>query len=136
VAKANWGKKRTCRACAARFYDMNQPEPVCPKCGAVYVGLAVSGGMNRAELFAEEDAKRKAAALGEDVPEDSGEGDDDVFADIESAAAEPANAEPANAEPDEDDDMIEDASELGEDDDDVAEVMEGVIPDREAETDV
>jgi hypothetical protein len=30
------GTKRTCRACATRFYDLEKPEPTCPKCKAVY----------------------------------------------------------------------------------------------------
>lgn len=129
MSKANWGKKRACQSCDARFYDMNRAEPVCPKCGAVYVGVAVSGGGGKAALFAKEDAKRKAEALGEaagddldveldDDPDEDLDEEDDVF---EDGAL------------DEDDDMIEDSSELGEDEDDVAEVMEGVTQDREEE---
>lgn len=30
------GTKRTCRSCGARFYDLEKPEPVCPKCKAVF----------------------------------------------------------------------------------------------------
>lgn len=30
------GTKRTCRACGARFYDLEKPQPVCPKCKAVF----------------------------------------------------------------------------------------------------
>lgn len=28
------GAKHTCFACGAKFYDLNKPEPVCPKCAA------------------------------------------------------------------------------------------------------
>ncbi len=28
------GKKYTCFQCGTRFYDLNRPEPICPKCGA------------------------------------------------------------------------------------------------------
>jgi len=31
---ANLGKKWTCFACGAKFYDFNKPESICPKCGA------------------------------------------------------------------------------------------------------
>ncbi|MCM0021912.1 MAG: FYDLN acid domain-containing protein [Tagaea sp.] len=31
------GTKRACQSCAARYYDLGKPEPVCPKCGAAYV---------------------------------------------------------------------------------------------------
>ncbi len=27
------GKKQICSSCAAKFYDFNQPDPKCPKCG-------------------------------------------------------------------------------------------------------
>src|SRR6201996_9234398 len=33
VVKANWGTKRTCQSCAARFYDLNKNPIKCPKCG-------------------------------------------------------------------------------------------------------
>lgn len=28
------GKKYTCYSCHTKFYDLNKPVPVCPKCGA------------------------------------------------------------------------------------------------------
>lgn len=31
--KVSLGGKHTCFACSAKFYDMNRPEVVCPKCG-------------------------------------------------------------------------------------------------------
>jgi hypothetical protein len=31
--QAKLGVKHVCYSCAARFYDMNKPEPLCPKCG-------------------------------------------------------------------------------------------------------
>jgi uncharacterized protein (TIGR02300 family) len=33
VVKANWGTKRTCQSCSARFYDLNKGPIKCPKCG-------------------------------------------------------------------------------------------------------
>lgn len=33
-SKAALGKRYTCFQCACKFYDLNKPEPVCPKCGA------------------------------------------------------------------------------------------------------
>jgi uncharacterized protein (TIGR02300 family) len=32
--KARLGAKWTCYSCGARFYDLNKPDPACPKCGA------------------------------------------------------------------------------------------------------
>jgi len=31
--KAALGKRYTCFKCGCKFYDLNKPEPVCPKCG-------------------------------------------------------------------------------------------------------
>jgi uncharacterized protein (TIGR02300 family) len=28
------GTKHTCFKCGTKFYDLNKPEPICPKCGA------------------------------------------------------------------------------------------------------
>jgi uncharacterized protein (TIGR02300 family) len=32
VIHETWGTKRICHACSTRFYDMNKPQIVCPKC--------------------------------------------------------------------------------------------------------
>ena len=32
--KAKLGQKWTCYSCSAKFYDMNKPDPHCPKCNA------------------------------------------------------------------------------------------------------
>jgi len=34
VDLARLGRKFMCFQCDTRFYDMNRPEPTCPKCGA------------------------------------------------------------------------------------------------------
>lgn len=36
MTKPEWGTKRTCQSCNARFYDMKKKPPVCPKCEAVF----------------------------------------------------------------------------------------------------
>jgi hypothetical protein len=33
-ARTRLGTKHACFKCGAKFYDLNKPEPVCPKCGA------------------------------------------------------------------------------------------------------
>ena len=35
MVKPEWGVKRTCLSCSAKFYDMKRDPVVCPKCGAV-----------------------------------------------------------------------------------------------------
>ncbi|UCE85177.1 MAG: FYDLN acid domain-containing protein [Deltaproteobacteria bacterium] len=32
--RASLGTKHECPECGAKFYDMNKPEPLCPRCGA------------------------------------------------------------------------------------------------------
>ena len=36
MAKPEWGTKRTCHTCGARFYDLRRDTIVCPVCGAVH----------------------------------------------------------------------------------------------------
>lgn len=36
MAKAEWGTKRRCLSCAAKFYDLNRTPIECPKCGAAF----------------------------------------------------------------------------------------------------
>jgi uncharacterized protein (TIGR02300 family) len=37
VPKPEWGTKRTCLSCGAKFYDMMRSPIVCPKCETVFV---------------------------------------------------------------------------------------------------
>ena len=32
--KERLGRKWTCYSCEGRFYDLNKPEPICPRCSA------------------------------------------------------------------------------------------------------
>jgi uncharacterized protein (TIGR02300 family) len=108
LAKAEWGNKRTCQGCSARFYDLRREMMVCPKCGQQHT----------AESFAKTRRVRQAAPVEEKV-----------------VAARPAPEEllvvadaeiETDAEEEEDEELIEDASELAEDDTDVADVIGGV----------
>lgn len=100
MAKAEWGTKRRCLSCSAAFYDFGKTPIVCPKCGV--------------EHHPEQLLKPKRGR-----PE-------------EKAAPVPKPKKPVVVDPDldidadtpEDEAFIEDASELGEDDDDMAEVLE------------
>ncbi len=124
VNKPKWGAKRQCQECGARFYDLKRSKVVCPKCHAPFKMAAPP----RARRAIATPAKAKAAApldkpvektdqppeSAEDkaikefdvcVPEDPGDGKDDGD--------------------DKDEDAFEDVSELGEDEDDMAEVIDG-----------
>jgi uncharacterized protein (TIGR02300 family) len=106
VVKADWGLKRTCQSCGARFYDLGKAEIVCPKCGAVF------------DPEASVKARRPKAVAAERAP-----APEPV---AEEEEVEVADAEEATTEEAEDEAVMEDTSELGEDEEDVAEVIENV----------
>ena len=100
VAKAEWGLKRSCQSCGAKFYDMQRSPIVCPKCGATF---------DPESLLKSRRAKPVAA--------------------VAKPAPEPAEAEvEEEAEGDEkekeEEAVMEDTSELGSEDQDVADVVE------------
>ena len=117
MVKRNWGTKRVCKGCDARFYDLNREKPQCPKCGAEYVAGNPQKARHRA-------APPEPPPAVEPVPPSE---DEHVV---------PLKGVVKTAEDDEDDDLekvkgdeeglIEDASELRKDDDDVSEVREHV----------
>jgi len=113
VAKPEWGTKRTCGSCGARFYDMRRQPIVCPKCDALYEEEAPA--RPRRVKPAPPEKKPKPAPVVEEASDLE-----------ESAELEDADLDETNLDTDDDktEDMIEDASDLGEDDEDMAEVIE------------
>jgi uncharacterized protein (TIGR02300 family) len=90
VAKTEWGMKRICPSCGARYYDMKKNPPVCPSCGTAFD----PDSMLR--------SRRGRAAARPAV--------------VEAPAPEEMLAQIPAAEGDEPEDaVIEDAEELGED---------------------
>jgi uncharacterized protein (TIGR02300 family) len=104
VSKPEWGTKRTCQSCGAHFYDMRKDTIVCPKCGATYDPEAVL-------------KSRRGRVVEKLTPVKPVE---PVVPEVE----EETEAEDIGAA--EEEEVIEDTSELGEDDEDVSEVIEGV----------
>ena len=107
MAKAEWGTKRICTECGARYYDMRKEPPTCPKCGTVFEPVAVKARRKPAAVPAEDKAKARKPKPADDL-------------ELETKVL----TEGAEAEDDEEEEMIEDPSELGEDEEDVAEVIE------------
>ena len=106
MAKPEWGIKRICQSCGTRFYDLRRSPIQCPKCGTVF----------DPDVLVK--ARRPRPAPPPPV----------VVAEV--PAAEPALVEEGAVAGEiaegEEEEVIEDASELGEDEDDVAEVIENV----------
>ena len=96
MAKQEWGTKRSCQSCGTKFYDLKKPRIVCPKCGIEF----------DPQVLARPQRSRPAPVP---VPKP-------VEAEIEDGALED--------EAEEEEEVIEDASELGGDKDDVFEVIE------------
>ncbi len=144
MAKAEWGLKRLCPNCGTRYYDMRHDPIVCPKCGAHFDAEAVVKTRRvrtqtvtetaLGPIVAEDvDPELVAAIASEDVPDAlppegtavEVEGEED--AETEGEGDEAAEGE----EGEEEEEVLEDASELGEDEDDMAEVIENVDEEEE-----
>ncbi len=113
MAKPEWGTKRVCQSCGTRFYDLMRTPCTCPKCGATVETEVVFKPRRQS---AEARAAAKLAPAAELGTAAIAEGEDlDVLEDEEGEVVEAK---------DEDDGLMEDVADLGEDDDDMAEVME------------
>jgi uncharacterized protein (TIGR02300 family) len=118
LAKAEWGTKRVCQSCGARFYDLLRTPIVCPACGTTFdVEVLARVRRSRPAARAEvgealvDEAELAVGAAAVVV------GDD---AEIEDEA-EAAIAEPVEEDEEEDPHLIEDTGDLG--DDDVTDVI-------------
>ena len=111
MAKPEWGIKRICPSCGARYYDLRKDPPVCPTCNAEFDPEALLKSRRARPAPSEEVVKKLPlplqTSLGVEV--------DDETADLVDADALPVGDLEEDTE-DEEDVLIEDASELGEDD--------------------
>ena len=114
MVKPEWGAKRVCHSCGAPFYDLHRDPISCPKCGAVYDPEAILKSRRARPAVAEKEAEPAEA---EEVETAETE---------ETEAAESDDLEAADGDDEEDKELIEDASELGEDEDDMAEVIDNI----------
>ena len=138
VVKVDWGTKRICPNCGARYYDMRRMPITCPKCGAPFDPEALARPRKtrgapvpvpvpeEVVLVADEELEADLAA----EPEESG-AVVEVPVPVPAAAAAVEGEEPeaeegeavvAGDKEEEEEEVIEDASELGEDD--MAEVID------------
>ena len=99
MAKAELGMKLTCESCGARFYDLNKQPGHCPKCGTANARPVIFKASRGRPSEADKAAAAKAAA-----PKPV------------AVVADPAKPE---ADEEEDEAVIEDTSDLGEDDEDM-----------------
>lgn len=129
MAKAEWGSKRTCFSCGARFYDLRREPIICPVCSTVH-DPERQPKPRRPGPGLKDEPVLAARAPADDIASDTL---DEEIADTDTADVELDELDESDAgEAGEDElaaengDLMEDTSELGEDDDDIGEVMEHV----------
>ena len=111
MSQPEWGTKRICQSCAVKFYDFGRTPIVCPKCSAVFdPETLLKSRRNRPAAPAK---PIKPAAPPEPKVSDDDTKDVDLPDDDE-----------------EDESIIEDASELGEDDE---ETSKEIVPGKDKE---
>ncbi|WP_042694356.1 TIGR02300 family protein [Azospirillum sp. B506] len=123
MAKPEWGVKRICPSCGARYYDMRKDPPVCPSCGAQFDPEALL--KSRKARPAPADDTKKPAVVAEDEEEVETEAETPELEDVEDDMSVDDIEEADDTAEDEDDVLIEDTSELGEDDMDEVVDVEG-----------
>jgi uncharacterized protein (TIGR02300 family) len=126
LAKPEWGLKRVCPNCGTRYYDMQHDPIICPKCGVAYDAEAVVK-TRRARAQAVSETVIEPIVTEEVDPDLAGAIESEEIPDalpLETDAEDGAAGE--EEEEGEDEEVLEDASELGEDEDDMAEVIDNV----------
>ena len=81
MAKPEWGLKRTCLSCGARFYDMQRDPIVCPTCETEFDPLALVRPRRARAAAAASQAKAKAEAEKKPAEETSEQSGDDLLVD-------------------------------------------------------
>ncbi len=124
--KRKWGTKRTCPSCGARFYDLGREPIACPKCHATYSpedflkNRRVRPVPARKSAPAPAVAKVPPKAQATEPKADLEMGDVELRKEGEAVRPTKDKGKDAAGE------LIEDAAELGEDEDDMVEVMDSV----------
>jgi len=133
VVKPEWGTKRICHNCGARFYDLHRDPIVCPKCGTTFDPEALlRSRRSRSAIVSDIEkpsrakapaAAKKAVAEAEEL-ETPVETEEAAPGEQELEGVESAEEEYEEEEETEDSNvLLEDASELGDDNvDDVIDV--------------
>lgn len=115
MAKPEWGVKRICPNCGARYYDMRKDPPVCPTCGTQYDPEALLKS-RRARPAPADDVKKAPPQPRRDVGDVEIVDEAAELEDVVEDAVDDDGLEEAVDAGDDDDVLIEDTSELGEDD--------------------
>ena len=113
MAKPEWGTKRICQSCSAKFYDFGKLPIICPSCGAEFDPEAIlksRRGRTANREKANKEAERARAKAAEAEAETETETELEEETDLEVGDDEVEEA------------VIEDADDLGGDDEDIGDV--------------
>ena len=117
MAKPEWGKKRTCQSCGAKYYDLKKEPPTCPKCETVFQAETPQRGRrSRTPVEAPKVVPLPVPAAAAITAEVSDIADDDIEVDALDG---------------DDESLPEDTSDLVDDDDDVSDVIVPVETERD-----
>ena len=125
MTKPNLGKKRTCLSCEARFFDLNKNPAICPKCGEEY-----KIPVTKVRKTPQPDQKNKDMPAAEVDPLAEETKVEDFTTELHDSDIDDENeALEAELEDDLDDSLMENTSELDEDNNELSEVFENVKSD-------
>ena len=116
VTNSKLGNKLTCHSCGAKFYDLKKKQPVCPKCGADYV---IQKPKTRRGPAAAEPAPAPTPAPIPDAKETEEEDDGLITTDLDDELLDEDDHGGDNS-------VMEDASDIGGDEEDIGEVIGSV----------
>lgn len=109
MAVKDLGTKLICTNCEARFYDLKKKPPMCPKCDSEYVAVKPRTRKTTAKV-------EIVAPIIEEKPKNSD-------ANTEDGILEGVEVEVDDDDDDEDDKVIEDTSDIGDDEEDMADFV-------------
>jgi uncharacterized protein (TIGR02300 family) len=124
LVKPEWGAKRICYSCGARFYDLRRDPIVCPICSSVYDPDKQPRVRKPGPAVRDEPVLVTGAGVGA-LDEDLVDEEADDAEELEEGGDTEGDGALEELVS-EDGELMEDTSELGADDDDIGEVMEHV----------
>ena len=127
MAVKDLGTKLTCRSCEAKFYDLNKKKPVCPKCDTDYVAVkartrraAAKSEKTNEVMDSEKIEKQNITETVADADATTTEGENSILSDDSVENIDMPDVEEAEED---NSTLIEDTSDIGDDDDDIAGVI-------------
>ena len=124
MAKSEWGKKRFCQSCGEPFYDLNKKTIECPKCGGAFNPEPLTKPKRPVAEKPEAKTAKAAPSPAKEKPAAKAVNKDEAGKEVVSEGGE-SNGDTGD-DKSKDDELIEDTSDLGEDDDDMSEVKEHI----------